>query len=75
MDFVLEVCLFVFICVVEGGWCYFQGLLLCTLAVSLPAAEELCRLRALDALDWELLVDMRLDMRPMVNIHANNTDG
>lgn len=63
----LEVRLFVDVQLIWGGWFYFQGLLLWTLVLSPP--EELRWLRALDALDCELLLDMRLDMRPAVNTH------
>lgn len=66
--FVLEVSLLCVCAVDRGGWFYFQGLLLWTLVLSLP--EELCWLRALDALDCKLLVDIRLDIWPAVNTHT-----
>lgn len=64
---VLEARLFVDVQLIWGAWFYFQGLLLWTLVLSPP--KELRWLRALDALDCELLLDMRLDMRPAVNTH------
>lgn len=62
-----------------GGWGYFQGLLLWTRLLSLALVEELSRLRALGVLDWELTVDMRLDIRPAgkktKQTHANQEWG
>lgn len=66
--FVLEVSLLCVCAVDRGGWFYFQGLLLWTLVLSFP--EELRWLRALDALDCKLLVDMRLGIWPAVNTHT-----
>lgn len=66
----------IFVCVclcrLRGGG-YFQGRPLWTLALSLAVEEELIRLRVLDALDWELSDDKRLDIRPAVSTRANET--
>lgn len=52
---------------------YFHGRLPWDLALSEPARDDSCRLiRALDALEWALLVDMRLLNRPGKEKHTQS---